>query len=191
MNKISEIYQASKLKTGKDDVGYFENFYDLFLTEAHYENILEIGCKDGQSIALWETCFPEANIIGADIRDFPQPRSAKKIIGDAYTDDFVFQFKDDFFDLVIDDGPHTYSSFVFLLKEYYTKLKKGGVMIIEDIVRPIGDIGVSEAQQDSLINLAKDIGYKQIKTWNMTNKPKLQKLRDKWSSGLYIITLTK
>lgn len=191
MKKISEKYKLSGLYTDKDDLGYLENFYDQFLINPHYENILEIGCRDGGSIALWEECFPQANIFGADIIDYPQPRLAKKLIGNAYTGGFVTQFADNFFDVIIDDGPHTYPSFVFLLKEYYSKLKVGGAMIIEDIIRPYKGMGVSEAQQNNLAILARDIGYKNIKTWDMTNKPRLKELRNKWSAGLYILTLSK
>ena len=52
-------------------------------------------------------------------------------------------------------------------------------------------MGVSESQQDNLIKLSREVGYTQIKIWDMTNKPKLKELRDKWNEGLYILTLTK
>ena len=77
MRRVSQKYKSSGLYTDKDDLGYLENFYDQFLTKPHYENILEIGCKHGQSIALWEECFPQANIFGADIVDYPNPDQLK------------------------------------------------------------------------------------------------------------------
>jgi hypothetical protein len=201
MKKISEIYQEKagqrslptfhKFWTDKDDLGYLANIYDSLLNRRDYENILEIGVEGGGSIALWEACFPESNIFGADIRDFPQPDRAAKLIGNAYCDEFISQFDDDFFDVIIDDGPHTYASFIALVNKYYVKLKKGGLLVIEDVIRPRRRMGVTEEQQLDLMSLIESIGYKNVKTWDMTGKHKLEKLRNKWSKGIFVITMER
>lgn len=193
MKKISETYHENRpaFWTDKANLGYLENVYDILLSKRDYENILEIGCGGGGSITLWETCFPESNIFGADIKDFPKPDRAVKLIGDSYCDEFVSQFADDFFDVIIDDGDHRYDSFIALVNKYYVKLKKGGLLVIEDIVRPYRGIGITEEQQLDLLSLIKSIGYKNVKTWDMTGKPKTERLRNMWSKGLFVITMKR
>lgn len=190
-NKVSDIYKKINCTSDKDSVGYIEFFYDDFFANKKYKNILEIGCRDGESIRLWENVFTDANIFAVDIRDFTNPKRAKKIIGDAYSESVYSQFGDNSLDLVIDDGPHTYGSFISLINNYYSKIKVGGTLIIEDIIRPMGNMGVTESQQIELIKLAKRIGYKNIKEYNMTSRPKTQELKELWKSGLFILTLEK
>jgi len=190
---ISETYkelQADGVWTDKDELGYLEDMYDLLLDRRDYENILEIGCRGGGSISLWEECFPESNIFGVDIYDFPQPKRATKIIGDAYCDEFVGQFDDSFFDVIIDDGAHTYSSFKDVVHKYHSKLKKGGLLVIEDLIRPYNGMGVTEAQQQELLTVIV-ANYNNVLVWDMTEKPKTQRLRNKWRKGLFVISAYK
>ena len=194
--KISEIYKSCNLHTGKDDVGYLEGFYDNFLTESHYDNILEIGCKRGHSIALWKKCFPASNVFGIDIKDYKSPPGATKIIGDAYSDQIIKQLDDNMFDLIIDDGPHTYDSFKVVINKYHSKLKKNGILIIEDILRPTKTpmhvIGVTESQQQNLLKIAERLKYKNIQYHDLTGKASPRAYRyNHLLKGLYILTMHK
>ena len=113
-----------------------------------------------------------------------------KLIGDAYSIEFISQFNDGFFELIIDDGPHTFDSFVSLLKGYYTKLKTGGNLLIEDVIRPFRGRGITEKQQDYLIQLAEEIGFKNIETYDMTGLGD-DHMNNVFRSGVFIIKLEK
>ena len=52
-------------------------------------------------------------------------------------------------------------------------------------------MGVTEKQQSHLLSLVESIGYKNIKTWDMTGKPKHEALREKWRKGLFVMTMER
>ena len=117
--------------------GYVENYYsplfENFDKEKKY-NILEIGVRDGSSLKMWNSWFNNSKIYGVDIHDcnilLP---NVFFINGDAYTKKILDTFEDNFFDMIIDDGPHNVPSQIFTIKNYINKLKHGGNIIIEDI----------------------------------------------------------
>jgi SAM-dependent methyltransferase len=104
-------------------------------------NLLEIGVWKGNSIKFWADCFPDGNITGIDnyleydqsVLEIPQKgKNYKILIKDAYDLKFVKSIRKKF-DVIIDDGPHTWESQEFSLINYYKLLKPGGILIIEDI----------------------------------------------------------
>jgi len=190
MKKVTDIYKGINCNSGKNRLGYIEHFYDSFFKNKDYKTILEIGCAGGESLRLWESVFPKAKIFGADIVDRFSPAKATKLIGDAYSIEFISQFNDGFFELIIDDVPHTFDSFVSLLKGYYTKLKTGGNLLIEDVIRPFRGRGITEKQQDYLIQLAEEIGFKNIETYDMTGLGD-DHMNNVFRSGVFIIKLEK
>jgi SAM-dependent methyltransferase len=193
-NTLTNLFLENKYNTDKYDLGYLDNFYDIILPplKNKCENLLEIGCKNGGSIRLWREFFPNiVKIYGIDIKTYPQIDNTYRIIGDAYSNDVVEKFDENYLDILIDDGPHTYISFLKVIEKYYSKLKPGGVLIIEDIIRPLNGMGVTQQQQDELKLYSKEIGYSSYKEYNLTGKQKTQPLLNMWKSGLYILTLIK
>ena len=191
---VSELFLKNKYNTDKYNLGYLDNFYDLIFPplKNKCKNFLEIGCKNGGSIMLWKDYFStDTNIYGIDIKDYPSIEKTHKIIGNAYSDNIINNFSDNYFDIIIDDGPHTYQSFLDVIKKYKSKLKWGGILIIEDIIRPWQGIGVTHEQQEYLKSYSKEIGYSNYKEYNLTGKQKTQPLLNMWKSGLYILTLIK
>lgn len=55
---------------------------------------------------------------------------------DAYTKDMIDMLieKEGMFDIIIDDGPHTWESQEYFLRNYYSLLNEGGVLVCEDIL---------------------------------------------------------
>jgi hypothetical protein len=101
-------------------------------------NILEIGVSHGGSIKLWNDFFPNSKIIGLDIQDntdgkFVNNPQVTIMQLNAYTDSTVLLFEDNYFDYIIDDGPHTLESQILCIQKYLPKIKSGGKIIIEDI----------------------------------------------------------
>lgn len=185
-DKVTDIFNRKKYSTDKNDLGYLENFYDDFLIKFkdHPINFMEIGVQSGGSIKLWKEYFHEkTNIFACDIDYFPPIEGTNSIVGDMYHYDQISKFSDEYFDLIIDDGPHTFESFVLLLQRYFCKIKLCGSLIVEDIIE--------SRWVEPLVNLSKTLGYSNCEVIHMTGKQKTKELREKWANGLYILNITK
>lgn len=142
---LSQLYLQKILSnSSQTDKGtahsYINGYYNAAFSglEDKEINLLEIGVLQGQSLSLWREYFSKANIYGID----PSPESLsfckdlKNITFhniDAYCQKTLDMFEDNFFDFIIDDGPHTLESQIFSAKEWTRKLKIGGKLVIEDI----------------------------------------------------------
>ena len=124
---------------------YIEHYYDKEFSEIRPANLnfLEIGIWEGSSLKLWKSWFVNANIFGIDnnegifdnkrISNFMDIPGTTIIWDDAYSDSVVNKFNDNYFDYIIDDGPHTLDSHILCIEKWVPKLKPGGKLIIEDI----------------------------------------------------------
>lgn len=117
---------------------YITDFYEEHFLP--YKNLpiklLEIGIASGSSLQLWHDYFSKALIYGVDVHDVILPHIDKlkrvaRFIADAYSYEFLSTLPN--FDIIIDDGPHTYNSYHDLLTCYLPKVNKGGILTIEDI----------------------------------------------------------
>lgn len=98
-------------------------------------NILEIGFQHGGSCKLWEDYFPNAQIIGLDITDenikIPGSERVQLIVKDSNT--LTKKYFKVIPDIVIDDASHLLEDQIHVIKTIYPILKKGGMIIIEDV----------------------------------------------------------
>ena len=119
-------------------------WYNSEFTPIRYENlnILEIGINKGDSLLLWRDWFINSKIYGIDNLDEMNDEyvsivnSLKNVniqYADAYADDTVSLYENNFFDYIIDDGPHTLNSQIKCVQKWFNKLKPNGKIIIEDI----------------------------------------------------------
>jgi SAM-dependent methyltransferase len=121
-------------------------------------NICEIGIDIGGSIALWSKYFENGNVIGIDINSIRLDEQYKEenfnnvkyYINDAYDKEFIKSLP--LFDIIIDDGPHTFGTMLKFIQNYVDKLNPGGLMVIEDI------------PDESWINYFKILTPKNLKT---------------------------
>lgn len=103
--------------------------------------ICELGIEHGQSLRAWRDFFPNAKIFGID-------NCRSKMI---YGEDRIQTFhadttdRDGFIqsikglppiDIAIDDGGHVISCQLFAVAALWSKLKPGGLLIVEDIAKP-------------------------------------------------------
>lgn len=132
------------LKFDADKSSRFHNYLDFYqeqLPDRSFKGrLLEIGVMDGLSMKMWREYYPNAEIVGIDIKDMDHmhgddwqvPKSVKLIKCDG-TDPKQTK-KLGMFDIIIDDGSHYWAdqqkSFEIL---YYNQLNKGGVYILEDL----------------------------------------------------------
>lgn len=132
------------LKLDADKSSRFHNYLDFYekqLPDRDFTGrLLEIGVMDGLSVRMWREYYPNADIVGIDIKemshmhnsDWNVPESVTLITADG-TDPKQTEPLG-MFDVIIDDGSHYWAeqqkSFEIL---YYNQLNKGGVYILEDL----------------------------------------------------------
>lgn len=119
---------------------YIQNFYEGEFSKYQNKeiNFLEIGVMSGGCFLLWKEYFKKANkLVGVDCTDrFLHPK-CKQIEGvdfifdNAYDSKFSNTLPN--FDIIIDDGSHTFEDQIKFLELYLPKLRSGGVLIVEDV----------------------------------------------------------
>jgi spermidine synthase len=142
MGTLNEI----GLKYNADKSSRFHNYLDFYqkqLPDREFSGrLLEIGVMDGLSMKMWREYYPNAEIVGIDIKedmpsymhnsDWQVPETVKLITADGTKKGDMQPLGK--FDIIIDDGSHYWAeqqkSFELL---YYSQLNKGGIYIIEDL----------------------------------------------------------
>lgn len=121
------------LKYGTDKAthhGYCD-FYEKELEGLNPKRILEIGVKDGASLRMWKDFYPDAEIIGVDIKPIHVPGC---FVYPMNQSDIYIIWKLGNFDLIIDDGSHmTLDQQISFYHLFQHQLNDGGIYIIEDI----------------------------------------------------------
>src|SRR3990167_7390105 len=98
-------------------------------------NIMEVGTQKGGTLLAWKEYFPNANVIGVDIVDVVPKKYRKdtvtRVIADIKKIDTDMEF-----DIIIDDGSHYLADIVYVIANYFVKMRDKGVMILEDVRFP-------------------------------------------------------
>ena len=139
LDKIGLKYNADK----SSRFHHYLDFYQKHLPDRSFSGrLLEIGVMDGLSMKMWCEYYPNAEIVGIDIKpdmanymhnsDWKVPETVKLITADGTNKSELEPLG--MFDIIIDDGSHYWShqqkSFEHL---YYSQLNDSGVYIIEDL----------------------------------------------------------
>lgn len=155
---LQELLNTGDYFTDKGRFPHSNKYYDTSVVDLHnyvptYEalfsamknesiNLLEIGIYHGGSLKLWRDYFTKANIIGIDIIYTETARNTLANTNvsvflsdstDSNSDVLTNKIKDMEFNIIIDDGCHSFDSQYKTLLNYWGKLKKDGIYIIEDI----------------------------------------------------------
>ncbi len=95
--------------------------------------------KPGGSLKMWRDYFPNADVYGADIdKDilFESERIKTFYVNQLEKDSIKKMWDnigEDNFDIIIDDGLHTYDAGKCMFDNSFNKLRDGGIYIIEDV----------------------------------------------------------
>ena len=182
---LKEFFYSNQYTTDKGILGYINDFYDPLFSprkDTTYD-ILEIGVQSGGSIRLWRDYFTNASITGIDpCADFPEENRTSFFKLDAYTQSTIDLFQDSSFDIIIDDGPHTFESMVYFLQNYLAKVKSGGILVLEDIIHL--------SWTPMLLKLI-DPSIGKISVMDMRNKQQTEHLLNTWRNGLDVIIVEK
>lgn len=182
---LLEFVEATKNDQTKWFHGYIDLFYDRLFTPRKDLplNILEIGISNGHSCKLWQDFFQNGKVYGMDVFRCHtldgEPRIVQ-IIGDAYTQHSVQNLPEKEFDIIIDDGPHTFESMVFFLQNYIHMVKPTGVVILEDIVDP--------NWTPKLVELIDQTKY-DVEVVETKDHQKLPELLEEWKNGLHCLVI--
>lgn len=147
INNISfkEHYENTGLLSDKGTIHqYIYSFYSDEFTPKRNDNliIVEIGINKGHSMILFRDWFINSKIFGIDNKNEMTPENEEVvnsiqgievIYKDAYDNETCNLFEDESIDYLIDDGPHTLESQIKCVQQWFSKIKKGGKLIIEDI----------------------------------------------------------
>lgn len=150
-SKYSQIFESfgsnkgGKWKHRNNIIRHFyADFYQEILEHIEVKNLLEIGIghsisSSGSSLRSWSKIFPNANIFGADIEK--DVLFSEGNIKTFYLDQLNLDTFDEFkkkingvkFDVIIDDGLHTFEANTNVFNKLYELLDDNGVFVIEDI----------------------------------------------------------
>jgi hypothetical protein len=118
---------------------YIEFYENYFLNKREQiTSFLEIGVQGGVSMLLWKEYFSNSKICGIDI-DFSRTHENIKnninlnLIKHDATKSSVLNLIPSSFDVIIDDGEHSFASQIASFALLKDKLNKNGTYIIEDI----------------------------------------------------------
>lgn len=112
----------------------------LLAVERPIRSVLEIGVKGGGSTAFWKAVFPDARVVGMDIRlqswlATPAPDGVVYLQGDQSDKTRLAEVAEAHgpFDLVIDDGSHVSEHQALTLRVLLPHVTDGGFFVIEDV----------------------------------------------------------
>jgi GR25 family glycosyltransferase involved in LPS biosynthesis len=147
---LEELFDVNLYYTDKNTThSYFHTYNELLKPiRETAKNIFEIGIgdfnqKNGGSIILWKLFFKNAVIHSADILSEDRVydiilnnKNIKTYLNtDAYNLNFVNNLKQSNirYDLILDDGPHTFESQCKCIELYSELLSDNGILILEDV----------------------------------------------------------
>lgn len=134
-------------RTDKNTIHSYLGLYEKLLRSRkdRATHVLEIGiAHGGGSIKLWHDYFQNATVYGLDVIPIHEVSDDLKTLErvrihastNAYDPTIIansFAGRGIFFDMVLDDGPHTLDSMRAFITHYSHLLKDDGILILEDI----------------------------------------------------------
>jgi demethylmacrocin O-methyltransferase len=141
---LLELWQDKgfeKYQTDKNSTHHYFIAYDLLFKPFQDKPIglFEVGTNTGGSTNLWDDYFThsETKILSIDILDVPASHRnyTKKVSLDIVDINTLTPeyFKDFPVDIAIDDGSHAIEDQATFVKLMYPLIKKGGLLIVEDV----------------------------------------------------------
>jgi trans-aconitate methyltransferase len=123
-----------KHKTDKATLHNYLQFYEKHLPDRSFNGrLIEFGIWTGSSIRMWREYFPNAEIVGVDVKLRCEPMEGVTLIEASSTDIAELQ-KLGSFDIIIEDASHdTLDQQINFFWMYNHQLNPGGLYIMEDL----------------------------------------------------------
>lgn len=142
---------------------YIKLYEELFTTTP--KRLLEIGVQTGRSLRMWANAFPEAEIVGLDVKSawetIPE-RNVRVVLGHQTDEELLKTLGD--FDIIVDDGSHITSHQQKSFDILFPKLNNGGFYVIEDL-----EPTRTEEFQDTTLTTTEYLVQKGLKTISADN----------------------
>jgi hypothetical protein len=140
---------AKKYPTDKDFThNYFNAVYEKYFSPIRDEvkKFCEIGVGGfwqdagwvpGNSLKVWDEYFPNAEILGLDIKSFDLTSQGKVTVD--YIDQSNKELVDEYtsklteYDIILDDGSHVMYDQQITMASFFKSLKSGGIFVMEDL----------------------------------------------------------
>lgn len=137
--------------------------------------LLEIGVQDGSSIKAWRNMSPLWDVWGLDID--PHCKGEQIVIGSQEDKEILGRFKD--FDIIIDDGGHTWKQQIETFEFLFPTINEGGLYVIEDLHTSFWDEfkDYHISTVDYIANLFKHLNHTVANNSRMGNKEPLKDLK--------------
>jgi len=140
--KLFRLTQKTKTRTDKGVNGYcdiYESYFNSLKDKPIKLLELGVGSSDAPSLKLWETFFPNAQIIGIDhVSEYEVATQGrvKVEIGNFLLEDFANNIINKYapFDIIIDDAGHYQSEIITAFKKFWPHVADNGLYVIEDLL---------------------------------------------------------
>ena len=133
-------------RTDKNTTHSYLDVYEPLLSRISEtaKNILEIVPNSGGGLDLFHKYFKNAMAYGIEYdgytSDVDDLKSSDRVCMyhnvDAYTPQCIQLLKNVQFDFILDDGPHSLKSQLYVIQNYSHLLTEKGILVIEDIQNP-------------------------------------------------------
>lgn len=139
---LIDLYNKMPIKSDKGLAHNYMDWYSNEFTPRRLEklNFLEIGISRGTSLKLFGEWFVNSKVIGIDNQYYDEAKAivsnllnVEAVIKDAYSEETLDMYEDEYFDYIIEDGMHNIESQLNSVEMWWPKLKKGGKLIVEDV----------------------------------------------------------
>lgn len=166
MKNLKEISILLNYPSDKDTSHNYLPVYQEEFNNIENIKILELGVCYGGSLILWNNFFINSEIHGIDNVKYTDNQIPGIMHWGRY-EDIDSEFKDNYFDYIVNDSMHYAKEQIDAFKIYYSKLKSGGKFFMEDIpdmdnvaeivktlkgyTFKIYDMNASSISQDSII----------------------------------------
>lgn len=140
MSTLRDLFHAVG-RTDKHTVHDYDFFYSALFRPFREaaRNVLELGTAafGGGSLEAFGRYFSQAQVHGVDTR--PLQIALPNVVchqADAYSDKFWSEgpLAHTVWDVVVDDGPHTVESQVYVLNTLRKRLSPSGLLVVEDVL---------------------------------------------------------
>lgn len=139
LDAIGRKHKTDKSSIHHDFLRFYEPFFEPFRTKTI--TILELGVGPsknmGKSLLTWQEYFPDASVIGVDIRPDARGVASERItieIGDLGEVDFLRYLSTKYNpDILLDDASHRWSHQILAAGLLLPSVKPGGLYICEDL----------------------------------------------------------
>lgn len=140
LDELSLSHGTDKSSTAHDYMRFYEFYFSKFKDDVF--NLLELGVgpeeNKGKSLLTWCDYFPNASIVGVDVRPDAKSVETDRIkveIGNLESIDFLYAIakKHPKNQILIDDASHAWSHQILAFEVLFQTVLPGGLFVMEDI----------------------------------------------------------